>query len=129
MKSRLNLTKEQIENISATISKENDYDRTYDIMVDNIRRIREEKGISQSEFARMCGYSLNFISLVERHQRALSVESLIKTAKALDVEIGTLAGETDSEGVIPELRKDLSRLSVKEQQKVRKIVRAVFFDD
>ena len=55
-----------------------------------IAALRRVKGLSQEEFARKSGYSVEFISLVERGVNAPSVTGLEKIAKALGVEIKDL---------------------------------------
>ena len=55
-----------------------------------IAALRRAKGLSQEEFAGKSGYSVEFISLVERGVNAPSVAGLEKIAKALGVEIKDL---------------------------------------
>lgn len=60
-----------------------------------IRKLREEKGMTQQELANKVGYksrvSINKIEL----QRDLPINKLIPIAKALDVDIKYLTGWTD----------------------------------
>lgn len=53
-----------------------------------IKKIREEKGISLQEFARRSGFSSALLSQIENHLVSPPLGTLIKVAKALDVEIG-----------------------------------------
>ena len=55
-----------------------------------ISLLRRAKGLSQEEFAWKSGYSVEFISLVERGVNAPSVAGLERIAKALGVEIKDL---------------------------------------
>lgn len=55
-----------------------------------IAALRRAKKLSQGEFAEKSGYSVEFISLVERGVNAPSVAGLEKIAKALRVEIKDL---------------------------------------
>jgi len=55
-----------------------------------IAALRRARNISQEEFAEKSGYSVEFISLVERGVNAPSVAGLDKIAKALRVEIKDL---------------------------------------
>jgi len=52
--------------------------------------LRKKKGFSQEELAENSGYSVEFISLVERGVNAPSVAGLAKVAKALSVEVRDL---------------------------------------
>ena len=55
-----------------------------------IAALRRRKKLSQEDFAEKSGYSVEFVSLVERGVNAPSVAGLEKIAKALGVEIKDL---------------------------------------
>ena len=55
-----------------------------------IRRLREEKGISQEEFAALAGLDRAYYGGIERGERNMAALNLIKIAVALDVEVGDL---------------------------------------
>lgn len=55
-----------------------------------IAALRKARGLTQEAFAEKCGYSTDFVSLVERGLNAPSVAGLEKVAKALKVEIKDL---------------------------------------
>jgi transcriptional regulator with XRE-family HTH domain len=55
---------------------------------EKIKKIREEKGISLQEFAKRSGFSSALLSQIENHLVSPPLGTLIKVAKALDVEIG-----------------------------------------
>jgi len=55
-----------------------------------IAQLRKARGLTQEAFAEKCGYSTEFVSLVERGLNAPSVAGLEKVAKALKVEIKDL---------------------------------------
>ena len=55
-----------------------------------IATLRRARKLSQEEFAEKAGYSVEFVSLVERGVNAPSVAGLEKIAKALRVEIKDL---------------------------------------
>lgn len=56
-----------------------------------IRKIREEKGITQTELSKICGFSsYTSISKIEAGERKLSNENLVKIANALHVKPHTL---------------------------------------
>jgi transcriptional regulator with XRE-family HTH domain len=52
--------------------------------------LRRRKGFSQEKLAERSGYSVEFVSLVERGVNAPSVAGLAKIAKALSVEVRDL---------------------------------------
>jgi len=52
--------------------------------------LRRRKGFSQEKLAEHSGYSVEFVSLVERGVNAPSVAGLAKIAKALSVEVKDL---------------------------------------
>lgn len=55
-----------------------------------VAALRRSKNLSQQDLAEKSGYSLEFISLVERGVNAPSVAGLEKIAKALGVEVKDL---------------------------------------
>ena len=56
----------------------------------NIRKYRLAKNLSQEMLAGMSGLHPNYISLVERGQRQITVISLEKIANALDIKLADL---------------------------------------
>ena len=62
----------------------------------NIKALREQKGISQEELARMCGLSRGTIAKIETNWKFPSFESGLRIAKALGVTCEELAyGKTE----------------------------------
>lgn len=55
-----------------------------------IKAIRVSESISQSEMAKRLGMSTSFYGMLERRNRTLSVEMLIKTAEAFDCDLADL---------------------------------------
>ena len=55
-----------------------------------IRALREERGLTQEDFARACDISPSFASLLERGERSPSLETLLQVAAALDVPLSEL---------------------------------------
>jgi transcriptional regulator with XRE-family HTH domain len=56
----------------------------------NVRRLREEKGWSQEEYADRAGIHRTYVSDIERGRRNPTVTVVEKLAKALEVEAGRL---------------------------------------
>lgn len=57
----------------------------------NIRKLREQKGISQDKLSKLAGISLNTIAKLELDEtQNPTIETLQKIAKALDVKVEDL---------------------------------------
>lgn len=52
----------------------------------NLRKYRNELGVSQEKFAEMCGLHRTYISDIERFQRNVSLENIQKIADALTID-------------------------------------------
>lgn len=68
-------------------------DYSYSIVYD-IRRAREERGLTQEELAERAGISHSHLSKVENGSRAIGMKTYIKILEALEV-IPVLVSETD----------------------------------
>jgi len=56
-----------------------------------VRRLRRKRGLSQTECAELIGYSLSWLSQVERGERGIdSVRALRELARVLDVDVHKL---------------------------------------
>lgn len=55
-----------------------------------IRRLREEKSLSQEEFANLAGIDRAYYGGIERGERNVAALNLFKIADALGVEVGKL---------------------------------------
>ena len=64
-----------------------------------IRGLRERRGLTQEDFARACGISVSFASLLERGERSPSYDTLLQVASALGLPLAELfrepAGDAD----------------------------------
>jgi transcriptional regulator with XRE-family HTH domain len=58
-----------------------------------IRRLREEQGISQEEFADRCGLHRTYIGSIERGERNVSLLNIVGIARALKCRPSTLLEE------------------------------------
>jgi transcriptional regulator with XRE-family HTH domain len=56
----------------------------------NIRRIREERNLSQEELADLAGLHRAYIGQIERGEKNIGLKNLEKIAKALNVSIKVL---------------------------------------
>ena len=55
-----------------------------------VRRQRESLGLSQERLAEIADVHHNFVGLIERGQQNLSIDSMVKFAKALKVKLADL---------------------------------------
>ena len=62
---------------------------------DRLKIIRTEKGLSQSEFAKMCETSQRNISRYEREQLDLSTDFIVRVCKTFDISADYLLGLKD----------------------------------
>lgn len=60
------------------------------ILSRNIRKIRQEMGISQEELAFRCGLHRTYIGAIERGERNITLSSLEILASTLNIEVSTL---------------------------------------
>lgn len=51
----------------------------------NLREIREERGLSQEDFAEVCGLHRNYLSSIERGERNITLDTLSQIAAAINV--------------------------------------------
>jgi transcriptional regulator with XRE-family HTH domain len=55
-----------------------------------VRSLRQKRGLSQEAFADACGVHRSYMGAVERGEKNLTVASLSKIARALNVKVGEL---------------------------------------
>ena len=56
------------------------------LVVDNIKRIRKEKGISQEKLAEACNTATSYIGLMEIYKNIPKLSTIERIAQALDVD-------------------------------------------
>ena len=56
------------------------------LVIDNIKRIRKEKGISQEKLAEACDTATSYIGLMEIYKNVPKLSTIERIAKALDVD-------------------------------------------
>ncbi len=61
-----------------------------------IRRLRRELGLSQSQMASELAFSTSYLNLVERNQRPVSAQFLLRLAEVYDVELTAFAGTDEA---------------------------------
>lgn len=59
----------------------------------NVRRLREERGLTQAELAARAGLNRSYVGGVERGQRRIGIGNIAKLARALAVKVETLFAE------------------------------------
>ena len=113
----------------------NDYSEKYRAIGSNIRRIRDVIGISQTELANRIGSNKSAISRYENGMQKPSLDTLMRVADALSVELVDLLKEkTDSpfenavsgQDWIKELDINLTNLSPTAQQSFTRSVMAMY---
>ncbi|TXJ01181.1 MAG: XRE family transcriptional regulator [Neisseriales bacterium] len=68
----------------------NDYEKTLETLAKNIRKRRAELKISQDELAYLAGVHRAYIGSVERAEKNITIGSIYKIAKALNITINEL---------------------------------------
>jgi transcriptional regulator with XRE-family HTH domain len=66
---------------------------TRQILAENLRRIRLEKGLSQEKLGELSGLHRTYVGSVERAERNVSIDNVEALAGALEVSVVTLLGE------------------------------------
>jgi transcriptional regulator with XRE-family HTH domain len=66
---------------------------TRQILAENLRRIRLEKGVSQEKLGELSGLHRTYVGSVERAERNVSIDNVEALAAALEVSVVTLLGE------------------------------------
>ncbi|MDR2661449.1 MAG: helix-turn-helix domain-containing protein [Treponema sp.] len=56
------------------------------LVIDNIKRIRKEKGISQEKLAEACNTATSYIGLMEIYRNIPKLSTIERIARALDVD-------------------------------------------
>jgi len=60
-----------------------------------VRKRRQEHGVSQEEFADMCGLDRTYIGGIERGERNVALVNIEKIARALKITLSALFRELD----------------------------------
>lgn len=111
---------EKISETKSIPNLSNDYIQT----ISNVKRIREEKGITQLELAKKCNLTKNYVSSLERYVNKCSADTLILIAQALNVPVSALVGDMDTEAINPELYSLITSIDKTQQEKLIPMIRA-----
>lgn len=60
------------------------------ILAQNLRRVRQERSLTQEELADLAGINRNYVGMIEREENAATVDVLEALAKALSIEAADL---------------------------------------
>lgn len=90
-----------------------------------LQTFREAAKITQQEMAETCGLSKNYISALERGVNKINAQTLIAYADKLDVSIDELVGRSQTDQILPALKKILSQMDEAEQQKILHIIEII----
>ena len=61
-----------------------------------VRRLRRERGLTQAEMARQLGISTSYLNLIERNQRPVTVQFLLKLGQVFDIDLQRFAADDES---------------------------------
>ena len=84
------------------------------LVIDNIKQIRKEKGISQEKLAEACNTATSYIGLMEIYKNVPKLSTIERIAKALDVDPLTFF-------------KDQNNISLEYEQEIQKKKNAILF--
>ena len=96
------------------------------LVVDNIKRIRKEKGFSQEKLAEACNTATSYIGLMEIHRNIPKLSTIERIARALDVD--PLIFFKDPGKNTPENKKEMNRKKKKLVSILIKEIDDIFFD-
>ena len=91
----------------------------------NIRKYRLERKLKQEDLAKMVYVSYNYISVLERGDKAPSLQTLINIANALEVSTDMLLADVVKNGYVVKnsvLNDKLAELSPKDRDKIYEIL-------
>lgn len=102
-------------------SMENEPSTLEKTVIDNIRRIRQEKGISQLRLSIFCGTSASYIGLMETYKNIPKLSTIERIAEALNVPVLELFTENTSKTTNYDNSDDSEkRINTIEKEKERK---------
>lgn len=72
------------------------YSRDYGILIERLRKAREDNGLTQIEIAERLGQTQSFVSKVERSERRIDVVELRAFCGAIGIDFPTFIRKLDS---------------------------------
>ncbi|MEX3009773.1 short-chain fatty acyl-CoA regulator family protein [Hoeflea sp. TYP-13] len=81
----------------------------------NIRRIRQETGLTQADFAKQLGISTSYLNQIENNQRHVTAPVLLALAENFSVDIASLS-ENDSDRLLADMAEAIADPLFKGQQ-------------
>ncbi len=64
-----------------------------------VRRLRRERNLTQARMAADLGISASYLNLIERNQRPMSAQILLKLAETYDIELKSLGGDDEAKAL------------------------------
>jgi predicted transcriptional regulator/transcriptional regulator with XRE-family HTH domain len=64
-----------------------------------LKRLRRELGVTQTRMAEDLGVSPSYLNHLERNQRPMTAQVLVRLAQAYDIDVRTFSGDDDAAGV------------------------------
>ena len=101
---------------------ENEPSKLEKTVIDNIRRIRQEKGMSQLRLSIFCGTSASYIGLMETYKNIPKLSTIERIAEALNVSVIDLFKnyeENDSDKKVAQAKDDKKEAERKEKIRAR----------
>jgi transcriptional regulator with XRE-family HTH domain len=110
--------------LNAAIEHDDGDAQTLDEIGSTIRALRQEQGLSLRDLSRLTGFSISFLSLVERGRSSLALTSLQKVATALGTSVASFFPDVGQarEAAVPHVVRALggaSQLSTGSQRTYR----------
>ena len=106
-----------------------------------LRELREEKGITQIEFAKIFNLSASTIGMYEQGRRAPDITTLSRFAEYFGVSLDYIAGNSLQPNSNKKIPKDLKRIleeeeitlngramSAEDKEKIYKVIEAMYWD-
>jgi transcriptional regulator with XRE-family HTH domain len=62
---------------------------------ETVRRLRSEQGFSQESFAERCGVHRTYMGIIERGEKAVTIVTAKKIARALGITLADLFGKLE----------------------------------
>lgn len=66
----------------------------------NVRKLRRSLGLTQAQMADGLGVSASYLTLIERNQRPVTAQLMLRLAESFDVDVRTLAPSTDASTLV-----------------------------